>query len=63
MDTGDYQEPAAPTGGGSGGSGGGEVSLAAFNALKSRVTALENGSSGGSGGGSINVGTFPTHTI
>ena len=56
INTGEYEEPAAP-------SGGGEVSLSAFNALKSRVTALENGSGGGSGGGSINVGSFPTHTI
>ena len=54
ISTGEYEEPSAP-------SGGGEVSLSAFNALKSRVTALENGSSGG--GGSINVGSFPTHTI
>lgn len=61
MDTGDYEEPSSPSGGGSGGSG---VSLEAFNALKSRVTALENGSSGGSsGGGSVDLGTFPTHTI
>ena len=62
MDTGDYEEPSSPSGGGSGGSG---VSLEAFNALKSRVTALENGSGGGSGGGSgsIDLGTFPTHTI